>query len=392
MNFGQDSTFSGGDTSGAGASDGGGIGDFYYAPPSGFLALCASNLAEAAVTPSEQFKTVLWAGTSQSHAITGVGFQPDWVWIKHRDHTTAHQHNLFDVVRGVNKTLHTNSTEAEESLSDNLNSFDADGFTVGDADALNDTNFNYVGWNWNADTAFTNDASSTSVGSADSAGRVNAAAGFSIIGYTGTSGPDTIAHGLSKAPEMFIVKSRSSAQEWLVYHEDNTAAPETDYLRLDTTAATADNTFWNDTLPTATVFSVGDSRPANSSHGDNYITYCFHSVYGYSTIGSWIGNANDVAPFTYTGFRPAWIMWKKATGAENWFIVDTTRSPHNKANKQLWANATQIEETSAGGASELHILSNGFKPTGAGGAMNGNNETYVFMAFAERPFKYSNAR
>jgi hypothetical protein len=292
---------------------------------------------------------------------------------------------LFDSVRGTNKTIHSNSTEAEESLSDVFNSFDADGFTVGNNDAVNDTGVNYVAWNWKAGTAFSNDASATSVGSADSSGSVNVNAGFSIISYVGSSGPDTIAHGLSKAPEMIMVKDRSSAQEWLVYYgyEDN-------YLRLDTTAAEGDNTFWNDTAPTSSVFSVGDSRPSNSGHGDSYIAYCWHSVDGYSKTGSfYIGNASADGAFNYCGFSPRWIMIKRKNAVNGWYIYDTARITHNPNGTVILANTTAAEQYET--YFVIDILSNGWKARVTDGAVNTGGE-YIFMAFAETPFKYSNAR
>ena len=269
---------------------------------------------------------------------------------------------------------------------------------VGTDDVTNTNSESYVAWNWKAGTAFSNDASSTSVGSIDSAGSIDTGAGFSIISYTGTGTAGTVAHGLAGVPEMFIVKNRDDTDAWMVYHIrtrlDGGAygAPETDYLRLDTTAVAADlNTVWNDTAPTSSVFSIGTLADVNIS-GEKYIAYLFRSIDGYCKVGSWTGNANDNAHMVYTGFRPAWVMWKKTSGAENWFIVDTARSPFNPTKLQLWANDTVVEQTSGAGASDLDLLSNGFKPRGAGGAMNGNNETYIYLAFAEQPFKNSNAR
>jgi len=395
LNYGQDSSFAGEKTAQSN-QDGNDIGDFFYAPPSGFLALCTSNLAAAAVTPSEYFNTITYTGdASADNSITGVGFQPDWVWAKGRN--LVINHGLWDSVRGVTKTLRSNSTLAESTDANALTSFNSDGFTA-NADTLLNGGYNYVAWNWKAGTSFSNDASSTSVGSIDSAGSIDTGAGFSIISYTGTGTAGTVAHGLAGVPEMFIVKNRDDTDAWMVYHIrtrlDGGAygAPETDYLRLDTTAVAADlNTVWNDTAPTSSVFSIGTLADVNIS-GEKYIAYLFRSIDGYCKVGSWTGNANDNAHMVYTGFRPAWVMWKKTSGAENWFIVDTARSPFNPTKLQLWANDTVVEQTSGAGASDLDLLSNGFKPRGAGGAMNGNNETYIYLAFAEQPFKNSNAR
>ena len=396
VNFGQDSSFAGANlapnATEQGNQDSGGVGDFYYEPPSGFLALCTKNLPEPTVTPSEHFNTVLYSGNGSAQAISGVGFQPDWVWLKRR--SSVQNNNVFDSVRGTNKVLATNTTDAEGSVSQFLNSFDSDGFTVGSAGNVSQNGETNVAFNWYAPTSFSNDASATSVGSADSSGKVNAAAGFSIISYVGTSGPDTIAHGLSATPEMIIVKNRSAdGQEWLVYHHKNTAAPATDYLRLDATSVTADNTFWNDTAPTSTVFSVGDSQPVNSSHGNSYIAYCFHSVEGYSKVGSYKGNDAADGAFVYCGFKPAFVLIKNTIlDGEGFVYMNNKTDPDNVVGTYLTAYSTAAEQgsTSVTHSRSLDFVSNGFKLRGNSTEIN-DSEVIVFYAVAERPFKYSHA-
>ena len=396
VNFGQDSSFAGANlapnATEQGNQDSGGVGDFYYEPPSGFLALCTKNLPEPTVTPSEHFNTVLYCGNGSAQAISGVGFQPDWVWLKRR--SSVQNNNVFDSVRGTNKVLATNTTDAEGSVSQFLNSFDSDGFTVGSAGNVSQNGETNVAFNWYAPTSFSNDASATSVGSADSSGKVNAAAGFSIISYVGTSGPDTIAHGLSATPEMIIVKNRSAdGQEWLVYHHKNTAAPATDYLRLDATSVTADNTFWNDTAPTSTVFSVGDSQPVNSSHGNSYIAYCFHSVEGYSKVGSYKGNDAADGAFVYCGFKPAFVLIKNTIlDGEGFVYMNNKTDPDNVVGTYLTAYSTAAEQgsTSVRHSRSLDFVSNGFKIRGNSTEIN-DSEVTIFYAVAERPFKYSHA-
>jgi hypothetical protein len=386
FNFGQDSSFAGNKTA-QGNQDSNDIGDFYYEPPSGFKAICTSNLPAVAVVPSENFNAVLYTGDGNStHAITGVGFQPDFLWIKNR--SAGSGHTLQDVLRTPDATIYSQTSEGENATRQYVYSFDSDGFTTGNAAGAhkgpsNNSGDTYVGWNWKAGGS----GSSNTNGGLTSQVSANTDAGFSIVTFTGNGSGNTVGHGLSKAPEMVITKGRNFGDSWHTQVYPSIVATKT--LLLDTTGAETTSNAFNNTAPTASVFSISTGYASNTR---TIVAYCFHSVDGYSKVGSWIGNANDDAPFSYTGFRPAYVMWKKATGVENWFIVDTTRSTFNPANVQLWANSSSSEQTSAAGASELHILSNGFKPTGAGGAMNGNNETYIYLAFAETPFKYSNAR
>jgi len=378
-NFGQDSSFAGNKTA-QGNQDGNDIGDFYYTPPTGFLALCTKNLPDVDVVPSEHFNTVLWTGDgTDDRSITGVGFQPDWVWGKGRSNGGSHR--IADAVRGATKLLMADDTGAEYT-SNAVKTFISDGFTTSRTGGnLNDNNWTFVAWNWKANGS----GSSNTDGSSNSTVSANTDAGFSIVSYTGQSGAQTIGHGLSKTPEMIILKNRSDADEWLVYYgyKDN-------YLRLDTNAAEGDNTFWNDTAPTPSVFSVGDSRPSNSGHGSNYIAYCFHSVDGYSKAdGFYIGNASTDGVFNYCGFSPKWIMIKRKNAVNNWYIYDTARTANNPNGTVLLADSSNAEATQT--YFQIDILSNGWKARASDGAINTSGE-YIYLAFAETPFKYSNAR
>ena len=391
-NFGQDSSFAGNKTA-QGNTDGAGNGDFYYTPPSGFLALCSKNLPAPAVTPSKNFNTVQYTGNASSgHAISGVGFKPDWVWMKERN--AIGQHSIFDIVRGVEKRLGNGASGVgivqETSPSGSLTSFDSDGFTVGN-EAENNNNNNYVSWNWKG----SNTTATNTDGSIDSTVSANVAAGFSIVGYAGDGGVDTIGHGLSAALEFLIVRNRTDGDvNWITWHHKITQTNHNVYLNATTAENNNAQYFFGDntnmTVPSASVFTVGNNGQVNNS-SKNYIAYCFHSVDGFSKFGSWKGNANDDAPFVFTGFKPMWVMWKKVTGSAGWFIHDTKRSPFNKSKLTLAPETNAVEQTSAGGATDMFFLSNGFKLGGAGGDMNGNNETYIYLAFAETPFKYANA-
>jgi len=392
INFGQDSSFTGTETA-QGNSDGNGNGDFYYSPPSGFLALCTANLPDPGIdpaadeVPTDYFNTVLYTGTGATQSITGVGFQPDWVWLKTRSGTTNHQ--LFDSVRGVNKSLVSNATGTEDTSSTNkLTSFDSDGFSLGDNATPNTSSSTYVAWNWKAGGA----AASNTDGSITSSVSASTDSGFSIVTYTGTGANATVGHGLSKAPDMIIVKKRANdTQAWQVYHSGNTSAPETDKLTLNTDAATVDdNTTWNDTAPTSTVFSIGTGSGTNENT-DTYVAYCFADIDGMVKAGSHVGNGSSDGPFLYTGFRPAFVMFKRTDSTSNWSMFDAAREPTNVNDSMLYANASDAEIANNSGV-ELDFVSNGIKLRDAPNQFNVSGATYVYLAFAEQPFKYANAR
>ena len=388
INFGQDSSFSGRLVA-QGNADDNGKGDFYYAPPSGYLALCNANLPDPAIDPAagnapeDHFNTVLYTGTNGSQSVTGVGFQPDWVWWKNRSISATHV--LMDSVRGANNALYSDLNNAEGSGWSG-HSFDADGFTV-DATYSGETNNNgssFVAWNWKAGGT----GVSNTDGSITSSVSANTDAGFSILTYTGTGSNATIGHGLDSAPEMIIIKKTSTTANWTVGHFPGLGNGK--YQKFNTTDAqiTASNV-WNSTSPTSSVFSVGTSSATNTS-GD-YVAYCFSPKEGYSKFGTYTGNGSSNGPFVYTGFRPAFVIIKNASATEAWHLIDSERSPHNVANAVLYPNSSAAESNPLT-AANTDFLSNGFKIRAAGGNTNDNNLTYIYMAFAEQPFKYSNAR
>ena len=340
--------------------------------------------------PTDYFNTKLYTGTGSSHAVSGIGFQPDWVWIKCRDDT--HNHQVFDSVRGVHKRMRTDTNGAETTSSESLKSFDSDGFTLGtqsnvNASASGDNSF--VAWNWLAGTSFTNDASSTGIGSIDSAGSVNTDAGFSIVSYTGTGSNATVGHGLGVTPKMIIVKDRSAAKNWTVYHIG--VGNDKDIL-LDVTNAENTSTAWNNTTPSSSVFSIGTLGNVNTS-SNNYIAYCFAEKKGFSKFGSYTGNGqSEDGPFIYTGFKPAFVIVKKydSTGG-NWVMWDNKRSdvPNANVNDQvLYPNEPNAELSSA--TREIDTLSNGFKIRGEGGNINADADNFIYMAFAENPLVGTN--
>ena len=331
--------------------------------------------------PTDYFNAVLYTGNGSTNAITGVGFQPDFNWLKNRSNTG--QHIIVDVVRGMNNIRPDANTAEQSNGSSHQQSLDSDGFTVAGTGANSNTNgHTFVSWNWKAGTAFSNDASSTSVGSIDSAGSVNTTAGFSIIGYTGTGSAATVAHGLGVKPSFILFKNRSRAVNWLVYDKYDGA---TKFLYLDVTDAVGtDSGHFNDTEPTSSVFSVGGANGTNYS-GDNLIAYCFADVQGYSKIGSYVGNASTNGTYVYTGFKPAWLMVKKSAGTGSWFIKDNKRDPGNPAEETL-ASDSPSSAAGWGAGDDIDLLSNGFKFKDDTANINTNGDAYIYMAFAEQPF------
>ena len=388
LNFGQDSTFAGEDTGGAAAADSKGFGDFYYAPPSGFLALCTNNLPEPTVIPSEHFNTVLYTGDGSVQDITTVGFLPDFTWIKNRDTTDFHQ--LFDSLRGPTELLMSDSGTLEATDDDTLTAFLSNGFTTGDDLETNTNGEAYVAWNWKAggNAAAVGSNTDGSINTTDTSANVDA--GFSIITYTGngTAGA-TIGHGLSKVPEMFIVRQRDQASSWWTFHKDlDATAPEDKSIRLNLDSSLSDDaTIWNDTAPTSTLISLGSYADVNRDAG-LFLCYAFHSVDGYCKVGSYTGNGNADGSFIYTGFRPRFILNKALYGSTSWVMTDTSRSTFNQTIGALLADNRGAEET----YTYFDIVSNGFKARNTSTWVNGNDVTIIYIAFAETPFKYSNAR
>ena len=333
--------------------------------------------------PSAFFQTKLYTGNGGTNAITFDGnsdLQPDWVWIKNRSLSGGYAHNIFDSVRGTNTKLVTNDNRDETSETNALNSFNSDGFTLGEDSGTEEVNRNngvQVSWNWKAGTSFSNDASSTGIGSIDSAGSVSTAAGFSIVTFTGNSGG--IAHGLGQKPDMVIIKPRNVDGSWIVTHKGLGAEMQDYYQFLDTTAAKAtSNDIWGGE-PTTTTFSVSSSLIDSA----NYVAYCFAEKQGYSKFGSYTGNGNADGTFVYTGFKPAWVMIKRTDSAKNWLILDNKRNTDdNPYNTELVANDSRAEETNI----RFDSLCNGFKLRLASGASNASGGNYIYMAFAEQPF------
>ena len=388
-NFGQDGSFAGTLTA-QGNQDGNSIGDFYYEPPTDFLALCTSNLPDPEIKlPGDYFNTVLYTGTDSSNAITGVGFSPDLLSIKNR--TSAEGGLVFDVNRGQNY-LQTSQAAGQGDGSAFFTSLDSDGFTVTGTDgSANASGDDYVAWNWLG----ANGTTANTTGTIDSTVSANTTAGFSIITYTGVypQDPATIGHGLSQKPELVIIKRTDAGANWWIVGSDELTSWDY-YMGLNATNAQASGGYFESTAPTASVIELRNDGDASvNGNGNTYVAYAFHSVEGYSKVGSYTGNGDAAAdaPFVYCGFRPAWVMIKRFEGAsQNWIMYDNKRSAYNVVDDYLEANTNDTEETDS--SEDLDFVSNGFRIRTDQTQINPGGAGCLFMAFAEAPFKYSNAR
>ena len=325
---------------------------------------------------TDYFNTKLYTGNSGTQALTGVGFQPDWVWIKGR--STAYSHNIYDAVRGVTKIIKSNSDGVEDTQSTSLTAFDTDGFTLGSYDESNYNSRTYASWNWKAGGG---QGSSNTAGSINTAyTSVNTTAGFSISTYTGTGSTATVGHGLGVAPAMIIIKATSFAEDWLVYHK---SLGNTHAMNLNLTNAESSSVnYWQNTTPSSSVFYIGANDKHNKS-GATYVAYCFaEKKIGYSKFGSYIGNGNANGPFVYTGFKPTFLIVKNKDSAAGWQMYDGIRDVDNPADHRLQAQSTAVELVGDANT-DIDFLSNGFKLKNADSDSNKVNNTFIYMAFGQ---------
>jgi len=393
-NFGQDSSFAGNKTRQNNA-DANGVGDFFYAPPTGFLALCSSNLPDPTIGPQtstqadDHFQNILRVGHGSSGGSTPANFKADWIWEKVRN--SAYSHYTIDSSRGIvdgsTQVLIPNTTNLEttgnwykpptsSSLEFNTNDWAS--------------SFNLVDWIWKANggTTTTNDASSTGVGTIDSVFQANTTSGFSILTYTGTGSAGTLKHGLSVAPSMVIIKSRTGASvpNWVIGQD---ISGFTGQLYFDSGAFSTNSGSFNNTAPTTSVVSIGTDSTVNQNTA-TYVMYCFANVEGYCRIGGYVGNGSTAGTFIYTGFEPAWIITKRTDSSGNWYINDSGRSPANSTD--LFGGNLYADSANAESGNGMDMLSNGFRIRNTDSSQNASSGTYIYLAFAENPFKFSNAR
>ena len=335
--------------------------------------------------PQDYFNTVLYTGNGSTQSITGVGFQPDLIWVKSRSNTEPHI--WTDVVRGANKNIRSNATSSEFTDANNITSFDSDGFSVGTGGAVNENTYTFASWNWKAGTSVSGDT--TGSGTLKTyTGSVNTTSGFSIINFVGngTAG-HTIPHHLGVAPKMVIVKNRTSGStSWQTYHYNLDNGAGTNEIFLDGTGATNGSAgAWNNTAPSSTVITKGTGSYGNENNS-NHIMYSFAEKQGYSKFGSYTGNGNVDSPFIYTGFKPAFFMTKEYTNSSGWKIFDNKRANgFNQITETLDASSSDDIRTY-----NADFLSNGVKLRTSTSFINETGESYIYMAFAENPLVGSN--
>lgn len=394
---------------------------FSYTPPSNFLALNTQNLPTPTIANGAQYMAaVTYTGNAGTNPVTttsansgnnplGTTFQPDLVWTKSRNQVSNHL--LYDVVRGPGYYIQSSTSNAEAYLASTLTSFNSDGFTVGAGDNGNASGSTAIAWQWlgggaptvnntagagnvpTAGSVLINGANSTSALAGSIAATrlsANQSAGFSVVTFTApnSASPQTFGHGLGVAPSMIFIKIRNTTGSWQVYHA---SIGNTQRLLLNTTdAATTTSGPWNNTSPSSTVVTIGTTFVPDAS-ASTYVAYCFAPVAGYSAFGSYTGNGSTDGPFVFTGFRPRWILIKRYdSGAEAWYLYDTTRDTYNVAQNTVSPQGSGAE--GSGAIRYFDILSNGLKCRTSDGAFNGSGGTYIYAAFAENPFKYSRAR
>jgi hypothetical protein len=390
FNFGQDSTFGGQETAG-GNADANGFGDFKYSVPSGYQAWTTANLPisddiDPAQTdsdyPSKQFNTVLYTGNGGTNAITGLGFKPDLVWLKRRDSSASHQ--LYDSSRGTGKLLSSNNTDAEQTVSTGVNSFDTDGFTLGSAGGANASGGTFVAWCWRANGGTTASNSDGSITTTLQVGK-----GFSIGTYTGTGSNATVGHGLGAVPDFTIFRERGTAGNWVATSQKNMSSNDHNlYLQLNN-AQSDGNYFQNGTAMTSTVISIGTHADINGS-SNTYVMYNWINVEGYQKFGTYTANgSSDFNAFVYTGFRPRLIFIKRIDSSAHWYVYDTARETSNPIDDYIEWSSSSAENTNYQ-YQKYDFLSNGFRVIGNNNIGGSNGGTYIYGAWGDVPFKYNN--
>jgi hypothetical protein len=333
----------------------------------------------------DYFNTVLYTGNGGTQSITGVNFQPDWVWLKQRANDVSNRnHMLFDSNRGTQKALSSNTTGAEDTSAAYLTSYDSDGFTLGSSSVLNRNTTTYASWNWLA----SNTTASNTDGSITSTVSANTTSGFSIVSYTGGgSFGDTVGHGLGAVPAMIIVKTTNATSSWYIWQK-NMGATDNQFMDFSTGALqTSGATIFDVSAMSSTTFTLGTNTDVNGS-GSPKIAYCFAEKKGFSKFGSYTGNGSADGTFVYTGFKPAFLMQKNTAAADSWEIRDVRRHLINDDTRKVLRADTSGAE-SVDSSTGIDILSNGFKPRYSGSSVNGSGVTYIYMAFAESPFTTS---
>ena len=388
INAGQDSTFNGAISAG-GNTDANGFGDFKYTVPSGYLSLCSANVPVsddidpagdngADENPTKQFGVVTYTGNGSTINVTGVGFQPDFVWIKMRS-PHAYNHMMFDTNRGVTKHISSDRTNSEFTTSNSLTSFDSDGFTYGNELSGNDSGDSFVAWCWKANSGVTSSNSDGSITTTLQVGKC-----FSIGTYTGTGSNATVGHGLGAVPDFTLFKRRDASGNWVATSQKNMSSNDHNlYLQLDN--AQSDGNYFQNTAMTSSVISIVTHADINGS-SNTYVMYNFINVEGYQKFGKYTGNGNTNGPFIYTGFRPRLFFVKLLDSAGDWWIHDTARNTHNTSTNYVAWNRTDTETYGI----DVDFLCNGIKIRTSSGDFNSSGADILYGAWGSVPFKYNN--
>jgi len=330
-------------------------------------------MAYSTITKStSHFDTNLYVANGSGKTISGMGFSPSFIWTKNRDNA-SYIHAIVDQVRGGTKKIFPNSTAAEATDTDAVTSFTSDGYVFGSSGSFNYSTNKYVNWCWKGSGT----GSANTDGDINSTVSVNAAAGFSIVSYTGSGSAQTVGHGLGAKPEFMFVRRRTgTGYEAVVYHKDKTAG-----TYLDSTGnsydSSSNNIWFNGAAPTTSVFTTGTDGRIGSS-GVGYVAYCFAPKVGYSKMGIYKGNGSTDGAFIYTGFAPQFVLYKNISQSDEWFVKDSKRPGHNPTDLMFWS--ADNAETSL---DRMNLFSNGFKATDADKGVNANNDNYIYYAVGQ---------
>jgi hypothetical protein len=362
---------------------------FTYTPPTGFKAPNSQNLPEPTAPDGSKYMDILeWAGNGSNRSITGLEFSPDWVWVKKYAGGSDRSHQVFDIVRGAQQTLHADNTDSDHTNGNRLSSFDSNGFSIGTSggdDGINPSNGHMVAWCWDAGSStVTNNNGSISCQT-----RALTTAGFSIVSYTGNgSSGATVGHGLGVVPTMFVVKRRDQGNRgWNVYHHK---IGNTKYIQWQQSGAENTNSaWWNNTTPSSTTFTLGNDNDVNQNSG-TYIAYVFTDILGYSKFGIYTGSGNSDGAFVFTGFRPRYVVVKRSDSGNHWVIYDSKLSTFNVVDDYLRIDTNNAQSTDS--QVNIDFYANGFKLRSPYDIVNAGSGRYIYMAFAENAFKYARAR
>ena len=354
---------------------------FSYTPPTGFVALNTYNLPTPTILQGNKYMdATTYTGTGSTQVISNqAGFQPDFVWMKSRSGATDHA--LYDVIRGVTLDQASNTQTAQSTQTTGLTAFNSNGFTIGSLAKINTSAATYIGWQWKAGSTGVSNTSGTITSTVSA----NTTAGFSTVGFTiPAAGGGTIGHGLGVAPKMVTIKIYNQTENYRTYHA-SLGAGGAIYWNLTDAFNTADN-IWNSVAPTSSVFNIKTGYFPSGWIG---VAYCWAEIAGFSKFGSYTGNGSADGPMIFTGFSPKYWLVKRTDSADDWFVFDSAREPYNTIDLRLCPNGSFAEASTTTG---FDFLANGVKVRSSGTAFNANGGTYIYMAFAENPFKNSNAR